>query len=563
MTDGSATAVRATEPGVAAPGRSVPPAARRKAALRRGWFAVLEREFLVATSRGPFIAIRTTVVALVAVIANFIIAVTAASEGAVDGLVLFNATAVAPLATLILLAPALSASSIASERSMDTLPLALAAPVTPAGFVLAKFVARLGVVLIPILGTIPITAVGFAYGGPSGSLLIAYIAFLFLFAVFGVAIGVCASAYSETVARATLWAYVGAIAIPLAEMYGCLWLAFEAFGTRTRNIGDMLAHNPFFAAGETIFGGGTPEILQPAIVVAVVATLALVAATRRVANEFAVGAGKRKGRSPAPLRFEDPILSRAAPRTMTIPTDRRSALVLAFMTTVVFLPVLASRWDDDEIMVGMFLGTWLATLYVFLRSSQTIAPERQRGSLALILAAPVTASRLVDTHFAGLFCHAARLLFPAFVLGALAVADGEIRLPAFLAWCVATPVLVALHIAVGIWRSAVSPTGGRAVASSIVAVFVTSIGWGLLTLAVVWVADVAGMREDYVGIPLVSVIPAAWHGMLVGVCTERTRNWGSEELLVFWSALIACLASVLLCIRLRIRARRALEEDNA
>lgn len=563
MTDGSTAAVRATERssterGAAAPGPSVP---RRKEALRRGWFAVLEREFLVATSRGPFIAIRTTVVAVVAVIAIFIVAVTTASEGAVDGLILFNATAVAPLASLILLAPALSASAIASERSMDTLPLALASPVSPGGFVMAKFVARLGVVLLPVLGTIPITAVGLAYGGPSGSLLIAYVAFIILFAVFGVAIGICASAYSETVARATLWAYVGAIVIPLVEMYGCLWLTFEVFTTGRRNVGDILIHNPFFAAGEAIFGRGSPEILQAAIVVAAVATLALVAATRRVANEFAVGAGRRKGRLPVPLRFEDPILSRAAPRTMTIPTDLRSALVLLFIAGTTLFPVLVGRWDDDEIMVGMFLATWVATLYVFLRASQTIAPERQRGSLALILAAPVTPGRLVDAHFAGLFCHAARLILPAFVLGALAAADGEISVPAFVAWCVATPVLVALHIAVGIWRSAASPTGGRAVSSSIVAVFVTSIGWGLVTLAATWTADEAGMRAEYIGIPLVSAIPAAWHGMLVGVCTDG--HWNSEEAVMFWSSLLACGASAVLCLHLRTRARRALEEDNA
>ncbi len=561
MTDGSTAAVRATEPDAAAPGPSGPSVPRRKEALRRGWFAVLEREFLVATSRGPFIAIRTTVVAVVAVIAIFIVAVTTASEGAVDGLILFNATAVAPLASLILLAPALSASAIASERSMDTLPLALASPVSPGGFVMAKFVARLGVVLLPVLGTIPITAVGLAYGGPSGSLLIAYVAFIILLAVFGVAIGICASAYSETVARATLWAYVGAIVIPLAEMWGCLWLAFEVFGTKGQNVVGILVHNPLFAAGMAIFGRGSPEILQAAIVVAAVATLALVAATRRVANEFAVGAGKRKGRSPVPLRFEDPILSRAVPRTMTIPTDLRSALVLLFIAGTTLFPVLVGRWDDDEIMVGMFLGTWVATLYVFLRASQTIAPERQRGSLALILAAPVTPRRLVDAHFVGLSCHAARLLLPAFVLGALAAADGEIAVSAFVAWCVATPVLVALHIAVGIWRSAVSPTGGRAVSSSIVAVFVTSIGWGLVTLAATWTADVAGMQEDYVGIALFSAIPAAWHGMLVGVCTDK--HWNAEEVLMFWSSLLACGASALLCLQLRTNARRALEQDNA
>jgi ABC-type transport system involved in multi-copper enzyme maturation permease subunit len=377
--------------------------------------------------------------------------------------------------------------------------------------------------------------------------------------------GVCASAFSANVAKATLWAYGGAVLFPILEMPSVLWVAHEVLGLGVPET-TLLAHNPFFATAMTIFGWRTlvtsPAVLvQPAIFVLGLSAIALLAASRRMAREFAVTAGGRKGRTPVALRFEDPVRSRATPRTIVIPTDLRSLGVLVVMTLPMLIPILASRWDDDEIVVGMFIATWLTTIYLLVRASQTIAPERQRGSLGLLLATPVTARHFVDAQFAGLFCHAARLLFPAFAVGALGVADGEIRFGQFAAWCFATAVLVGIHIAVGIWRSAAATTGGRAAASAISAVFVTSIVWGLVALAVTWLANKTGVHEESAGIPIVAMIPAAWHGMLVGMAGER--SWNRDESLAFWWSLVFCLATIRACFVLRRRAHLALAGDVA
>lgn len=470
-----------------------PPRAAIAARLLGGSFAVLERDFLASTSRPRFLVLRSGIVgAVVAAAFLFLLAEVADSPWktpAQAGAQLFFMMSVLVPSLVLLTGPALAADSIAGERSLETLTLVLAAPVRPFGLVLAKFLSRLGALLVPTLATLPVAAIGFLYGGVSESAFLDWLILLLGMAVMVTASGVLASSFAASVATAVLASYLIGVLVPAFEMAGIAWVWHEVLGRRTPPV-DWCAHNPYFVwfafgvrnLGFAGRGAGSLEFLGTALAASFAA---LVVAAWRVGREAHFEARRQtRARRPRPLRREDPVLDRALP---SHPFARRGWFVWVALVVVSagsWLPT-AHDWDDEEILTGLNIGSWLAALYVFVRASQAFAAERQQGSLAILLTTPLRAGSILRSRLHGLLATGTLLLVAPVTLCVLGTVTGEIRWPTIFCWSYATAVLFVLLAALGLRVSASAPTAGKAVLFSVGGFFAGLAAHGLSLFALV------------------------------------------------------------------------------
>lgn len=526
--------------------------AARAAYFAAGFRAVFERDFLVLTSAGRFVALRTAVLlVLLGVTATILARLTGATGRPASkpdeiGRALFTGFAVAYPLLVCLLGPALAAGSLAAERSLDTLPLVLASPIRPASLVLAKFLSRLGALLVPLVGGLPIAATAFLYGGISRTLFVEWVLVVAALACLAVASSVVASAYSRNVAGAILGAYALAVVVPLAD-----WAVSAGVASHLRQIAPPWAWT--HSAGVTVHTivqasagrGVTTGGVGAFVGTAAAATLAaLLLSTGRLAREQAVAAGTPPGgRVRRPL-FANPVVDRAC---LALPLRARGfapwtapVVIAAVSVPVPFL------WPGDEagpLLAALTLCTAGAVVVVLARASQSVALERQQGSLAVLLSTRLTATDVLAGKLMGLGVQAALLLVPGLLL-ALAAAAGwvpgvrDFPVLAIAAWLAASATVVLLAAALGLWTSARAATAGKAAGLTFGLAVTASLAPPLL-LVVALLADL-----DSLGAPFAWASPLAQvFGLVQGTLGADGRDlaW-----VAFW--LVADVVGALLLL---------------
>ncbi len=126
----------------------------------------------------------------------------------VNFLRIYYIAAATELLLILLIAPALTASSISSERERKTLGLLLTTQLDPWDIVIGKLLGALSTLSLLVVTSIPILATVYIYGGITFLQVGIYFSMLMVSAVFCTSIGIMVSSFINITAAATAVAYV-------------------------------------------------------------------------------------------------------------------------------------------------------------------------------------------------------------------------------------------------------------------------------------------------------------------------------------------------------------------
>ena len=138
----------------------------------------------------------------------------------------------------LLIAPALTSSSITVERESGLLPAMLLSKMTPSQIVIGKWVSALSFLLLLIVVALPVTAICFLLGGVSQNEFIGSLAIQIATALFGAAMGLATSANQKRAASSLgatfgyvgLWVITSGVAFFWATYYSGLEGIFNLYG---------------------------------------------------------------------------------------------------------------------------------------------------------------------------------------------------------------------------------------------------------------------------------------------------------------------------------------------
>ncbi len=443
-----------------------------------GTRAVFERDFIVYTSQRRFIVMRTIAIALAAAITAAVLLGNLRAEAGAMGKYIMTSMAITVPALVLLLAPAMAASCISGERAVRTLDLVLAAPVTPASFVLAKFASRLATVLVIVFATLPVSALALLYGGVAPALFLEVYLFSTACAVLGVAAGVVSSAYSRGVAASVLRAYSIAILLPGLYVGLLVVAAIVLRNTGWMNSPDfeaLVAPSPYGAWTFMIVqiqgvGLATGAVGAASGIMIGVSGVCLLLAMWRMGRESEVrtapGRATKVRKSRVPL--ERPALARALRGSLLLrPTRATKLFTMAVLIAwgIVLWLVLEEGGNGQEWgHLGMLVSlTALLVLRVLATSPSHLAGARRAGSMALMLTSPVGPADVVHDEFAAAYGNMLPLLILGVLHAAVATFFGPLLHEAALAWLATTTVYIGLAAAIGLRIGATATSAGRAV----------------------------------------------------------------------------------------------------
>jgi ABC-type transport system involved in multi-copper enzyme maturation permease subunit len=442
-------------------------------ALLAGSYAVLERDFLVATSRRRFLVLRFLGVAVVAALVGLWPAVVgdlglAAQSPSVVGRQVFGVAAFSLPLLLMFVAPAVGAPAIVTERTLRTLPIVLTTPVRPLTFLLAKFASRVGMVMVLVLGAMPSAAVCFLYGGVSFTQFLDLVLLCTGIAVFSVGVGIAVSTYAGKTATAVLATYGWTVFGQL------LLIAFLGWATSQRggvSLEDLQWLTPMLQWIALLNGNapGTETSLLFTGVMCGVAVFSLFLASLRLAREGGPADEKKKrGRRCRRARFPNPVMDRALRGTL-LHGPRRGAfvmLVVVLLANGTALLLGASENDLDDAWpyaLGMLTTTAVLAFSALAQGAHAVASERQTGALDLLMATRMRLDEVARGKAAGIAVATLPYLAVPLAMAALASLGGS-ELEAFtvVSWLGSSVCVVVLFGAIGLWFSARTATPGRA-----------------------------------------------------------------------------------------------------
>ena len=144
--------------------------------------------------------------------------VVSASASTAIGQAIFVGILIVQTLLTLMVAPALTSGAIAMEREKQTLDLLITTPVSTLGMVIGKLISSLAYVLLLIVGSLPLMAVVFTFGGIAPEDVVR--AYVMLVAVaFGVgSIGLFVSALLKRTQMATAVSYVVVLVLTLGSL---------------------------------------------------------------------------------------------------------------------------------------------------------------------------------------------------------------------------------------------------------------------------------------------------------------------------------------------------------
>lgn len=147
---------------------------------------------------------------------------------------------------ILLLSPALTASSVTSERERKTLGILLTTQLTPADIILGKLMSAMSTMAVIILSSAPVLATIFIYGGVTVWQILLLLLIYFVTAIYTASIGILSSTLARSSAIATAAAYA-AIFVSFGLM-GALLYFRDSMGLETgKLISGMLITMAFFS----------------------------------------------------------------------------------------------------------------------------------------------------------------------------------------------------------------------------------------------------------------------------------------------------------------------------
>ena len=136
---------------------------------------------------------------------------------------MFPAVSIAELVMVALVIPVLTASAISGERERQTFDILLTTEITPFRIITGKMGSAVIQIMMFVVVSIPIMAMGFTIGGVSWWALLLYLALALVLAIFEGAIGIFCSSFCKKSITAIIMSYV-----ILAFFYGATFLPLIA-----------------------------------------------------------------------------------------------------------------------------------------------------------------------------------------------------------------------------------------------------------------------------------------------------------------------------------------------
>jgi ABC-type transport system involved in multi-copper enzyme maturation permease subunit len=423
-----------------------------------------------------------------------------AEAAAIGRLFLLTVIAV-QLAVVLLAAPAATAGAICVDKSRGTMLHAFVTDLTDREIVLGKLGARLVPVLSLMACGVPVLAFGSFLGGIDvaaalGAELVTA----------GGAILCCALALLTSV-----WARKPHQALLLTYTLVGLWVAFvpvvdRLLGPFTTSAGlALFMSNPIIAAFATEFSppGWSVGLQEQAVFFLATLLLAaglVVVASGRLRPTVLAQANRpqRRERRGAPARLLDylpgppldanPVLWREWHRKRPTRWIGRFWTAYAILSTLASLYVLAWYYTGNDLIysgisaVAAQVNAWQVAIGLLLLSvsaATTLAEERDRGSLDVIMTTTLTAREIVWGKWWGTFAMVPRLaILPIWVsAGAAMVTDGFIGLILMIGLILAyAAAITSLGLAAATWI----PRIGRVITVSVMAYVLAAVVWPLV-----------------------------------------------------------------------------------
>ncbi len=409
------------------------------------------------------------------------------------------------IALVLLAAPAATAGAVCLDKQRGSLTHLLVTDLSDAEIVLGKLAARLGPVLGLLGGALPIVALASLFGGhrpraPSGAFLISIGV-----AVLGCSIALTLSVWASKTSEVLLGTYavlgIWLLAVPMASALG--------YSGRRRWSGPewieacdpfRLALRPYIVPGsENVSGGAIFLVVSLALSAAMLglATRKLrpVAANPRPPKVKKVRVTRIAKRPswmpavpiPAPSLDGNPVLWREWQRR-TSSRWMRSIVILYALVSLVYslLVIVPTAWTGNAPAVfaawtNAIVGS-IGLLMLSVTASTSLAEERVRGSLDVLLCTPMSTRSIVWGKWLGTFRGAIPLaILPCLVALASGFSGGH-----FLAWIlipfyvIATAAAItSIGLAMATWQSRL----GRAVAITVSIYLAVTVGWLFFVLS--------------------------------------------------------------------------------
>lgn len=472
------------------------------------------------------------------------------------------------LGVILFAAPAATAGAICLDKSRGNLTLLMASSLTSAEIVLGKLGGR----MIPVFGliatTVPVLFIATLLGGISGDLVLGGYVVIIGAAVFAAAVAFLFSVWVGRTHEALLLTYFVIFAWLL--LYPML---DTMFGWRGPKMQWLLLQNPVslmiapldFSSGVEL----TDYLLFAAATFGFAALFVLIAIWRlrkvvlSEANRGARRAKKwvrthhnraRRLLDRAPLRWYE--------RHRKRPTRAGRIVHALFILTALFCTAWAigdsfglGRMREFAIFVNMFqvgIGLLLTTVYAVT----SLADERTRGGLDILLTTPVATRAIVMAKWRAAFAHVPWLVVLPLLIGLAQVQAGTIIIgksgpdypwmtPLLVSMLVVLPIAAGTFlISLGLYLATRVKQFGRAVGIAIAIYVVIAVAWPMVAIgsraqdAIGIVAGSPGFGAALITAGLTVYQPELRHHVAIGAC--------------FWSCVFVLLAAIFYQMTLRI-----------
>jgi ABC-type transport system involved in multi-copper enzyme maturation permease subunit len=489
--------------------------------MRLGPGPVFIYEWLTTSRRWQFYALRAAFVCaiLVGMISVRRIELRSATTGpnvsiqalARYGQTLYLTVITIELTVILLVAPAATAGAVCIDKMRGTLDHMLATDLSNAEIVLGK----LGVRLVPVLGLIacvlPIMALSGLLGGIDPTALFGSFLAAIGCAILGCSLALTLSVWGRKTHEVLMMTYL-LIILWLFSPFLLTTLFYSSSVSSLRFSAPLFwqwlqATNPYYLSWAPYSNPGSVSLTSyfsflvcclglSAILIAL-ATLRIRAVVKNQSGRLRVGFGGKwlGGRLPAlcwerwlpgPSLDGNPVFwrewYRSKPsRFMRLAWTAYCALGAAWIVITIQTVTSGSINRDLIAMLNVFqVGVGLLLLSV--TASTSLAEERMRSSLDVLLTTPLSTRSILTGKWAGAFRNVPALLFAPVVTALLLTGESRrwLQYVLFLALLFAySALIVSIGLAAATWLSRL----GRAVASCVAAYIALSFGWPLLVLA--------------------------------------------------------------------------------
>jgi ABC-type transport system involved in multi-copper enzyme maturation permease subunit len=424
------------------------------------------------------------------------------------GEVLYLTVATIELTLVLLAAPAGTAGSICLDKARGTLDHMLATDLSNAEIVLGK----LGVRLVPVLSLIacvlPITALSGLLGGIDPLALGGSFLVVTGCAVLGCTLAMTLSVWGRKTHEVLMLTYL----ILILWLFNPVWVAIAAAVFRSGSPWSLspdlwqfaLFSNPYYLAyapyvdpakkvawtNYLVFLGGC---LSVSGLLASLATLRIRTVVLRQAGR---AAGKSRLRRylpslprlsllPGPSLDGNPVLWREWHRSKPSRFLRVAWFLYSGLGVLWIVLILhfasADHLDQDAVGMMNVFQVGLGLLLVSVSAATSLAEERTRGSLDVLMSTPLSTRSILAGKWWGAFRQVRHvLIWPAVTVGLLVVGTGRIFAYLGLLGLIAAygAAIISVGLALATWVSRL----GRAVALCVAAYVMFSIGWLILVI---------------------------------------------------------------------------------